>query len=414
VRVILFTGKGGVGKTSVAAATAMRCAQLGHRTIVISTDPAHSLGDSFDVELGNSAKRVAKNLWAHEVSALHEMERHWKKLHDYAASVFATQGLDDVVAEEVANPPGMDEIASLMWIKHYAERGDHDVIIVDCAPTGETLQLLVFPDAARWWLDKIYPWERRAMKIARPVLQPLMNIPLPSDDVFASVKDLLLDLEGMKKILTDSDVSSVRLVLNLEKMVVKEAKRAFTYLSLFGYVTDAVVVNRLLPDVLQDELFRKWQAIHQRYAGEVEQSFSPLPIFNVPLFDEEVVGERMLLRMAEAIYGDRDPAGRFYEGTSQRVQKVSGGYVLALKVPFVQRGDVQLARQDGELFVTIGNYRREIALPRVLASRETVGAAIEDGELRVRFAKAPSVAATASPASEDDPPPARGRKREDA
>ena len=393
MRVILFTGKGGVGKTSVAAATAMRCAQLGHRTMVISTDPAHSLGDSFDVELGSRPRRVATNLWAHEVSALYEMERHWKKLHDYAATVFATQGLDDVVAEEVANPPGMDEIASLMWIKHYAERGEHDVVVVDCAPTGETLQLLMFPDAARWWLDKIYPWERRAMKIARPVLQPLLEVPLPSDEIFASVKDLLLDLEGMKKVLVDPHTTSVRLVLNLEKMVVKEAKRAFTYLSLFGYITDAVVVNRLLPEGLQDELFRKWQAIHQRYAGEVEQSFAPLPILNVPLFDEEVVGERMLLRMAQAVYGERDPATHFYEGASQRVQKVDGEYVLALKVPFVQRGDVQLTRQDGELFVTVGNYRREIALPRVLAGRETVGASIEDGELRVRFAKVSSAAA---------------------
>jgi arsenite/tail-anchored protein-transporting ATPase len=387
VRVILFTGKGGVGKTSVAAATALRCAQLGHRTVVISTDPAHSLGDSFDLELSSRLTPITKNLWGQEVSALHEMERHWRKLHDYAASVFATQGLDDVVAEEVANPPGMDEVASLMWIKHYAERGEHDVIVVDCAPTGETLQLLMFPDAARWWLDKIYPWERKAMKLARPVLQPLMDVPLPSDEVFASIKDLLLDLEGMKKVLVDPKVSSVRLVLNLEKMVIKEAKRAFTYLSLFGYVTDAVVVNRTLPDGLQDELFRKWQSIHRRYAGEVEQSFQPLPIFNVPLFDEEVVGERMLLKMAETIYGEQDPAAHFYEGSSQRVEKRGGEYVLALKAPFVERGEVALARHDGELFVTVGNYRREIVLPRVLAGRQTVGAAIEDGELRVRFAK---------------------------
>jgi arsenite-transporting ATPase len=387
VRVILFTGKGGVGKTSVAAATALRCAQLGHRTVVISTDPAHSLGDSFDLELSSRLTPITKNLWGQEVSALHEMERHWRKLHDYAASVFATQGLDDVVAEEVANPPGMDEVASLMWIKHYAERGEHDVIVVDCAPTGETLQLLMFPDAARWWLDKIYPWERKAMKLARPVLQPLMDVPLPSDEVFASIKDLLLDLEGMKKVLVDPKVSSVRLVLNLEKMVIKEAKRAFTYLSLFGYVTDAVVVNRTLPDGLQDELFRKWQSIHRRYAGEVEQSFQPLPIFNVPLFDEEVVGERMLLKMAATIYGEQDPAAHFYEGSSQRVEKRGGEYVLALKAPFVERGEVALARHDGELFVTVGNYRREIVLPRVLAGRQTVGAAIEDGELRVRFAK---------------------------
>jgi arsenite-transporting ATPase len=291
------------------------------------------------------------------------------------------------VAEEVANPPGMDEVASLMWIKHYAERGEHDVIVVDCAPTGETLQLLMFPDAARWWLDKIYPWERKAMRLARPVLQPLLDVPLPSDEVFASIKDLLLDLEGMKKVLVDSKVTSVRLVLNLEKMVVKEAKRAFTYLSLFGYVTDAVIVNRTLPQGLQDPLFRKWHDIHQRYAGEVEQSFQPLPQFNVPLFDEEVVGERMLLKMAEAIYGDRDPAGRFYEGSSQRVEKRESEYVLALKAPFVDKGEVSVTRHDGELFVTVGNYRRDVVLPRVLAGRETVGAAIEDGELRVRFAR---------------------------
>ena len=387
MRVILFTGKGGVGKTSVAAATALRCARLGHRTLVMSTDPAHSLGDSFDLELGPEPREISTNLWAQEVSALHEMERHWTRLHDYAAQVFATQGLDDVVAEEVANPPGMDEIASLMWIKHYADRDLYDALIVDCAPTGETLQLLMFPDAARWWLDKVYPWERKAMKLARPLLQSMIDIPLPSDEVYASVKDLLLDLEGMKRVLVDSEVTSVRLVLNLEKMVVKEAKRSFTYLSLFGYVTDAVVVNRRLPEDLSDELFRKWRDIHQRYAVEVDQSFQPLPIFNVPLFDEEVVGERMLLRMAEAIYGDRDPTDRFYEGSSQRVEKVGAEYVLALKVPFADREDVTLSRQDGELFVTVGSYRREVALPRVLASRSTLGAVIEGGELRVRFGK---------------------------
>jgi arsenite-transporting ATPase len=245
----------------------------------------------------------------------------------------------------------------------------------------------MFPDAARWWLDKIYPWERKAMRIARPVLQPLIDVPLPTDDIYASIKDLLLDLEGMKKVLVDSQVTSVRLVLNLEKMVVKEAKRAFTYLSLFGYVTDAVIVNRTLPAGLQDDLFRKWHRIHQRYAGEVEQSFQPLPILNVPLFDEEVVGERMLLKMAKAVYGDRDPAERFYEGSSQRVERKGGEYILTLKVPFVDRADVGLTRQDSELFVTVGNYRREIALPRALASRDTVGAALEDGELRVRFAR---------------------------
>jgi arsenite-transporting ATPase len=387
VRVILFTGKGGVGKTSVAAATAVRCAKAGYRTVVMSTDPAHSLGDSFDVELGTSMTPISENLWAHEVSALHEMQRHWARLHEYAVEVFATQGLDEVIAEEVANPPGMDEIASLMWIKQYTQRAEHDVLIVDCAPTGETLQLLTFPDVARWWLDKVYPWERRAMKLARPVLQPLMDIPLPSDEIFTSLKDLLLDLDGMRRVLTDPEITTVRIVLNLEKMVVKEAKRAFSYLSLFGYVTDAVIVNRLLPGELHDELFKKWQQIHKRYQAEVEQSFAGIPIFNVPLFDSEVVGERMLQRMAKAIYGDIDPSERFVTASPQRIQKDGADYVLSLDVPFLDRADVDLSRHNGELYVTVGNYRREISLPRVLAQRETAGAAIDDGKLRVRFTK---------------------------
>jgi arsenite-transporting ATPase len=387
--VILFTGKGGVGKTSVAAATAVQCARAGYRTIVMSTDPAHSLGDSFDVELGADLTPISDNLWAHEVSSLHEMQRHWAKLHEYAVEVFATQGLDEVVADEVANPPGMDEIASLMWIKHYAQRDEHDLLIVDCAPTGETLQLLTFPDAAKWWLDKIYPWERRAMRVVRPVLQPMMGIPLPSDEVYASLKDLLMDLGGMRKVLTDPKVTTVRIVLNLEKMVVKEAKRAFSYLSLFGYVTDAVIVNRILPGEVHDDLFKKWQQIHKRYQAEVEQSFSGIPIFYVPLFDREVVGEKMLLKMAKATYSNQDAAQHFATSSPQRIDKDGSEYVLTLKVPFVERSAIDLSRHNGELYVTVGNYRREIALPRVLAQRETAGATIQDGELRVRFARKP-------------------------
>jgi arsenite-transporting ATPase len=342
------------------------------------------------MELGADLVAIEPNLWAHEVSSLHEMQRHWEKLHEYAVEVFATQGLDEVIADEVANPPGMDEIASLMWIKHYAQRAEHDVLIVDCAPTGETLQLLTFPDAAKWWLDKIYPWERRAMRVARPMLQPMMGIPLPSDEVYASLKDLLLDLGGMRKVLTDPGTTSVRIVLNLEKMVVKEAKRAFSYLSLFGYATDAVIVNRILPDELHDELFKKWQRIHKRYEIEVEQSFAGIPIFNVPLFDQEVVGVTMLERMANATYGDRDPSQHFINSSPQRIDKDGTDYVLSLKVPFVDRSSVDLSRHNGELYVTVGNYRREISLPRVLSKRDTAGATIQDGELRVRFTRPPA------------------------
>jgi len=386
-RTILYTGKGGIGKTSVAVATARRCAAAGLRTVVMSTDPAHSLSDSLEAELGGEPTPCGDNLFGQEVQAQEEMERNWDGVQEWLGELMTDRGVDAISAEELTVPPGMDELFSLLQIKRHHEEDAFDCLIVDCAPTGETLQLLMFPDAARWWLDKVFPWERRAMRLARPLLQPMMDVPLPTDEVFASIKDLLLDIEGMKRVLTDSSVTSMRIVLNLEKMVVKEAKRAFTYLSLFGYVTDAVVVNRLLPEGLQDDLFRKWQQIHQRYAGEVESSFSPLPILNVPLFDEEVVGEKMLLRMADAVYGQRDPAEHFYEGSSQRVEKVGAEYVLSLKVPFVDRSEIELSRHDGELFVTIGNYRREIALPRVLAQRETKGAAMEDGELKVRFGK---------------------------
>jgi arsenite-transporting ATPase len=272
-----------------------------------------------------------------------------------------------------------------MWIRHHAEKSDYDVLIVDCAPTGETLQLLTFPDAAKWWLDKIYPWERRAMKVARPMLQKMIDVPLPGDDVYVSLRELLIDLEGMKKLLTDTSITSVRIVLNLEKMVVKEAKRAYTYLSLFGYMTDAVIVNRILPEGLADEFFRGWQKIHSKYQVEVENSFAPLPILTVPLFDTEVVGLPMLKRMADSIYADTDPSQRLYVGSPQRIEKVGSEYVLALKLPFMEKSDIDLSRHDGELSIKVGNYRREVSLPRVLAARPTLGAAMDGDELKVRF-----------------------------
>ena len=255
MRVILYTGKGGVGKTTVAAATAVKCASMGYKTLVISTDAAHSLGDSIDQEIGDQPTKLAPNLWGQEVNALHELEEHWDRIHIYLTSLFASQGVDDIVAEEMASPPGMEEVASLMWIKKHKREGKFDVLIVDCAPTGETLQLLAFPDVAKWYLDRIFPIHRMMNKVARPVMQPFISIPLPSDEIFSNVKDLLIDLEGMKKILGDPKVCTTRIVLNLEKMVVKEAQRAFTYLSLYDYLTDLVVVNRVLPPEVTDRYF---------------------------------------------------------------------------------------------------------------------------------------------------------------
>jgi arsenite-transporting ATPase len=388
MRIILYTGKGGVGKTSVAAATAVRCARLGYRTLVISTDAAHSLGDSLDVEVADRPVEVAPNLWAQEVNALHELESHWDRIHNYLTALFASQGVDDIVAEELASPPGMEEVASLMWIKHHKRNDNFDVLVVDCAPTGETLQLLAFPDVARWYLNKIFPIERRVMKVARPMVQPFVSIPLPGDDIFGSVKDLLLDLEGMKKVLGDPKTCTVRLVLNLEKMVVKEAQRAFTYLSLYDYLTDLVVVNRVLPPEVTDTYFTSWRAAQQRYSEVVDSAFSPIPIMRTKLFDHEVVGLEALAEMAESIFGDRDPAEIYYHSVPQRIQKQGDHYELLLHLPFVSKDEVELSVRQDELFVTVGPYKREISLPKSLRGLATRGARLEEGMLRVTFGSA--------------------------
>jgi arsenite-transporting ATPase len=386
MRVILYTGKGGVGKTTVAAATAVRCAELGQRTLVISTDAAHSLGDSLDREIGDQPTELAPNLWAQEVNALHEMESHWDRIHIYLSSLFASQGVDDIVAEELASPPGMEEVASLMQIRHHKAEGKFDTLIVDCAPTGETLQLLAFPDVARWYLKKIFPVERAVMRVARPVVQPFVSIPLPADDIFGHIKTLLLDLEGMKRILGDPRTCTVRLVLNLEKMVLKEAQRAFTYLSLYDYLTDLVVVNRVLPPEVTDRYFASWRRIQERYNESVESLFDPIPIRRSKLFDHEIVGLAHLGELARALFGDEDPAQTFYHAVAQRLRKVNGEYELMLQLPFVSKDEVDVTHREGELFITVGPYKREISLPRVLSGKRVSHAKLDEGLLRLTFA----------------------------
>ena len=389
MRVILYTGKGGVGKTTVAAATAVRCAQLGYRTLVISTDAAHSLGDSLDVAIGEHPTEVAANLWGQEINALVELEEHWERIHEYLSALFASQeGVDDIVAEEMASPPGMEEVASLMQIKHHRAQGKYDVLIVDCAPTGETLQLLAFPDVARWYLQRLFPIQRTIARVARPMVQPFTKIPLPTDDFFGHVKELLLDLDGMKKILGDPKACTVRIVLNLEKMVVKEAQRAFTYLSLYDYLTDLVIVNRVLPPEVHDQYFDSWRRAQARYSELVEQSFSPVPIMRTKLFDHEIVGVDSLAEMAESIYGDADPSRIYYRAVPQRLLKVGGGYELHLQLPFVGKEDIDITHREGELYVTVGPYKREISLPRVLNGKKVTRGRLEEGMLSVTFVDA--------------------------
>lgn len=386
MRVILYTGKGGVGKTTVAAATAVRCAQLGQRTLVISTDAAHSLGDSLDREVGESPTEIAPHLWAQEINALRELESHWDRIHVYLSTLFSSQGVNDIVAEEMASPPGMEEVASLMQIRRHKEEGQFDTLVVDCAPTGETLQLLAFPDVARWYLQRLFPASRAVMKVARPVVQPFVSIPLPPDDIFGHVRKLLLDLESMKSILGDPRTCTVRLVLNLEKMVLKEAQRAFTYLSLYDYLTDLVVVNRVLPPEVKDGYFASWQRIQQRYNRSVESLFDPIPIRRSKLFDHEILGVDRLSELADAVFGGDDPAATFYRAVAQRVRKVNGQYELTLQLPFISRDQVDVTHGDGEIYVTVGPYKREISLPRILSGRRVTRARLEEGALHLTFA----------------------------
>ncbi|HUY57927.1 MAG TPA: ArsA family ATPase [Candidatus Micrarchaeaceae archaeon] len=387
MRVILYTGKGGVGKTTVAAASAVKCAAMGLRTLVISTDAAHSLGDSLDRELAPEPVEVAENLFAQEVNALHEMEGHWDKIHGYLAVLFNSQGVDEIIAEELATPPGMEEISSLMWIRRHAQRQEYDVLIVDCAPTGETLQLLAFPDVARWYLDRIFPLERKVMKVARPVIQPFVKIPLPGDEIYGSIKELLLDLESMKEVLSDSKTCTVRLVLNLEKMVIKEAQRAYTYLNLYDYQVDAVLVNRVLPEAVSEGYFADWRKSQQRYAEQVEAAFSPVPILNSQLFDHEVVGLENLRELGDSLFGSIDPSAVLFNTKPQALTKDDHGYVLTLQLPFATKEQVELTQRDDDLYVSVGPYKREISLPRVLHGKVTTSANLESGRLAIHFGR---------------------------
>ncbi len=386
MRIILYTGKGGVGKTTVAAATAFWAAQLGHRTLVISTDPAHSLGDAFDKPLGAEPTSVAEKLWGQEINVLEEIRNYWGDVQEYLTALFSTRGVDEIVAEEMAVFPGMEEVCSLLMIHQHVHDGHYDCLIVDCAPTGETMRLLSFPDIARWYMEKLFPWERRIVTRLGPVVQPLVPVPLPTDKVYAALEILFHRVDETKSLLVDSLRSSIRMVLNPEKMVIKEAQRALTYLNLYGYGTDAVVSNRILVEASGKGYFAQWASIQRRYREMIQQAFAPLPVWEVPLFKTEVVGLAMLAHMAKSLFADRDPTQVFFSGPVQEVQRRGKEYLLSLKLPFLRKEDVDLFRRGEELVVSIGNFRREIVLPRALVGLEVTGAKAEEGALVVRFA----------------------------
>ena len=379
-RTILYTGKGGVGKTSVAAATARRCAAAGLRTVVLSTDPAHSLSDSLEAPLGAEPTAAGPNLFGQEVQAQEEMERHWDSVQAWLGSLLEERGVDRIAAEELTVPPGMDELFSLLWIKRHHEEGEFDCVIVDCAPTGETLRLLSFPDVVTWWLERILPSQRRLAPFART----LFDLPLPGDGVFDDVERLARNLVAMNGILRDRSRTSVRLVMNPDRMVVKEAMRTFTYLNLYGYLTDAVVVNRLLP---AEGYFADWAELQREQLALVRSAFEPVPVLTAPYMQQEVVGGEMLDRLAAEVFDDRDPAAVLHTELAQELVTDNGRATLRVSVPFAEKGELSLKKIGTEVVVRVGAQKRTIMLPPALAAYSAGGARFEDGTLEILFEK---------------------------
>ena len=385
MRVILFTGKGGVGKTSVAAATALRSAELGYRTIVLSTDTAHSLSDSFDIPLGSEPRLIIPNLWGQETELFQTLETRWGSVQRYLSALLAWRGIDEMAAEEMAAFPGMEELANLLYIVHYQDEGQYDVIIIDCAPTGETLRLLSFPDMMHWWMTRMFPIGRKVVGVVYPLAKALVDMPLPGEEVFASVEELYSELDKMRTLLTDAEKTSLRLVVNPEKMVIKEAQRTFTYLNLYGYFTDLIICNRLIPEQVKDDYLQAWKDNQIKYHQLISECFAPLPISDVPLMEQEVVGIPMLRAMAEAVYGGDDPTTIFFRGQAQDIQKEDKHYVLTLALPFTSKEKISLLQSGDELTIQVASFRRNVILPRALRGLAVNEAKLEEGKLKIKF-----------------------------
>jgi arsenite-transporting ATPase len=395
MRILLFTGKGGVGKTTIAAATAVRAAEAGHRTLIMSTDPAHSLADSFDVPLESRAVQVAPNLWAEQIDAQERLEDNWRDIQEYVVSFLNWAGVDAIEAEELSVIPGLDEIFSLTDVKRYVDSDAYDVLVIDCAPTAETLRLLSLPEVMNWYIERIFPVERRVVKTIRPLLTKLTSMPIADDRIFDAVERLHRNLDGVRRILTNEKVSSVRLVVNPEKMVIAEARRTYTYLSLFGYRVDAVVVNRIIPDTVTDPYFGKWKDIQLEHLATIKESFEPVPILQARLFDREMVGVANLAEMGREVYGERAVTDIFHRDEPIKVKKRGEVYLLSMRLPFTDKTDLDIHRKGDELYIRVGPYKRNLILPHTLQRLDVQGAQFVDDRLQVTFEKAVRSAATA-------------------
>jgi arsenite/tail-anchored protein-transporting ATPase len=385
VRIILYSGKGGVGKTSLSAATAVRAAQLGRRTLVVSTDAAHSLADALQVAVGSAPTRISPNLDALEIDVNLELSTHWGVVQDFITRFMTFQGVNDVVAEELAIFPGMDELFSLLKVKAYAEQKAYDVIVIDTAPTGETIRMLAVPEVLNFYLKRIFPIQRTVLRSVRPVARRVTDMPIPSDDMLVAVQRILRQLEGMGSLLQDPKQASIRIVLNPERMVINESQRLYTYLGLFSFPVDAVIANRVLPPEARSEYFDKWFDIQAGHLQHARKAFDPLPMFEARLFDREMVGVKLLEAFAQDVFHDQDPTEVFFRERPLEVKKEGAGYALYIRLPFAEKDKIQVWTHGEELVVQVDNQRRHLLLPRSLATRTLLGAAFEEQRLRVGF-----------------------------
>ena len=391
MRIIFYTGKGGVGKTTISAATGMKLASLGYKTIVISLDVAHSLRDSFDNEghlIAQTTEKliqISDNLWIQEINVQEAIVEYWDEVYNYIRSLLNRSGLESLVAEEIAVFPGMEEICALLYINQYVREDAYDVIILDCAPTGESLRFVSIPTTLEWYMSRIFKLERNLAKIAGPIIEAISSVPIPKDVYFQNIQNLFDKLEGIDTVLTDPKITTVRLVTNPEKIVIKETQRAFMYFCLYGLCIDAVIINRIFPEGIDAKFFEIWKQTQQQYIEEAESYFSDVPIWKVNLFDNQIVGEAGLQKLGDILYPDIDPAEKFSDQSPYQFRKVDNTYQLAMQLPFLSKQEVDLTKHGDELIITIGGFKRHVALPRSLASTKATGAKLTGKQLVITF-----------------------------
>lgn len=386
MRIILYTGKGGVGKTSIAAATACKIAADGKKVLVVSTDMAHSLSDSFDIKLSNEPAEISSNLYAMEIDSVLENEKSWGNVKGYIEKLMMLKSEKTIESEELLVFPGFDELMSLLRIKDIYDEGIYDVLIVDCAPTGETMSLLKFPDLFKWWMEKLFPIKRKGAKIARPIIQATIKVPVPSEETFDEIERLYAKIDQLHQLLLNKEAVSIRIVTTPEKIVVKEAKRSFSYLHLFDYNVDSIIINRIFSEASLCGYFEKWAEIQKDSIKDITDSFKGIPVFKLELLNHELRKLNVLNTIAQQLYNETDPEKVLFNEKIFSVDKDQNGYILAINMPFVDKKELKLSQKGDEITISIKNERRCLVLPAKLQPLEITGAKYEDGRLNLHFA----------------------------